>query len=319
MEEKYNIIINKLFKNNLNNFIFVYTPPKVGSTSLVTSLRVSLGKLYNVIHIHDEMMLFILTGITDVSVNDIINYLGSIGKRVIVIDVYRTPIEKKVSVYFEKLSSFHFNISEEKLNTYSIHKIINRFNKLFPYIETEDYYFEKYNLEKRKTFNFEKKHIIQKEKDVYYIKLRLCDSKIWGNILSSIINLDIIIIPDYETEKKEIGELYKKFKEEYKLPQNYLKIIDEDKYLNYYYSAQEKEEYINNWKKKTKEEENSYTKNEYDLYTNISQENMQQETIQKNHYIDNGCYCNKCNKQRKEIYMKVKKGEKIEEKIKHKR
>jgi hypothetical protein len=47
--------IDKLFNKNLNisnNYIFIYTPPKVGSTTLVTSLRISLGKSFNIIHIY---------------------------------------------------------------------------------------------------------------------------------------------------------------------------------------------------------------------------------------------------------------------------
>ena len=84
-----------------NNYIFIYTPPKVGSTTLVSSLRVSLGRSYNIIHIHDEVMLSVLTGINGVNVNDIIQYLASNGKEVYVIDVYRTPIERKMSEFFE--------------------------------------------------------------------------------------------------------------------------------------------------------------------------------------------------------------------------
>ena len=45
-------IINKLFNNKIKQFIFIYTPPKVGSTTLVSSLRISLSNLFNVIHIH---------------------------------------------------------------------------------------------------------------------------------------------------------------------------------------------------------------------------------------------------------------------------
>ena len=66
---------DKLFKNNNKNYIFIYTPPKVGSTTLVSSLRLSLGAGFSVIHIHDETMLQVLTGITNVSINDIIKYL----------------------------------------------------------------------------------------------------------------------------------------------------------------------------------------------------------------------------------------------------
>ena len=37
--------------------IFVYCPPRVGSTSLVSSLRLSGSHIYKVLHIHDEEML----------------------------------------------------------------------------------------------------------------------------------------------------------------------------------------------------------------------------------------------------------------------
>ena len=77
-------IINKLFPNidNFNNFIFIYTPPKVGSTTIVSSLRISLGNEYSIIHIHDEIMLNVLTGINNVSINEIIDYLTNINKNV---------------------------------------------------------------------------------------------------------------------------------------------------------------------------------------------------------------------------------------------
>ena len=112
-------VVDKLFSIQTNNFIFIYTPPKVGSTTLVSSLRISLGKSYNVVHIHDDIMLSVLTGINNIKVNDIINYLGNKGKKVYVIDVYRTPIERRMSEYFEKLSPYHFNNSEQNLKTYN--------------------------------------------------------------------------------------------------------------------------------------------------------------------------------------------------------
>ncbi len=48
-QEKIEELVNKLFKIKTDNYIFVYTPPKVGSTTLVTSLRISLGRNYNII------------------------------------------------------------------------------------------------------------------------------------------------------------------------------------------------------------------------------------------------------------------------------
>ena len=127
--------VNKLFKIPTNNYIFIYTPPKVGSTTLVTSLRVSLGKSYGVIHIHDETMLSVLTGINNVKIIDIIHFLSNQGKNVYVIDVYRTPIERKMSEFFEKISPYHFNNSADNISKYSIKRISDRFNKVFPHIE----------------------------------------------------------------------------------------------------------------------------------------------------------------------------------------
>ena len=104
-------IINKLFNTQNHNYVFIYTPPKVGSTTLVSSLRISLGTTFNVIHIHDDIMWSVLTGINNITVNEIINYVSKKGNNVYVIDVYRTPIERKMSEYFEKLAPYHFNNS----------------------------------------------------------------------------------------------------------------------------------------------------------------------------------------------------------------
>jgi hypothetical protein len=205
--------IDKLFKTSTNNYIFIYTPPKVGSTTLVTSLRVSLNKSYNIIHIHDDTMLSVLTGINNVKINDIITYLSNKGKNVYIIDVYRTPIERKMSEYFEKLSPYHFNNTEENIiNYYSIKRISDRFNKIFPHIEKEDHYFDKYDILEPIPFDFNNKYTIQVLNNIKYIKLRLCDSELWSSILSKIFNIDIIIIYDYNTENKILGELYKRFK-----------------------------------------------------------------------------------------------------------
>ena len=145
-QQQLSAIVDKLFNYKTDNYIFIYTPPKVGSTTLVTSLRVSLNKSYNIIHVHDETMLNVLTGINGVQINDIIIFLSKQGKNVYVIDVYRTPVERKMSEYFEKLAPYHFNNSNENISNYSIKRIIDRFNKLFPHIENGDHYFQNYDI-----------------------------------------------------------------------------------------------------------------------------------------------------------------------------
>ena len=128
-----NNILN-ITKSSLSKIIFIYSNPKVGSTSLVTSIRMFASHIYNVIHIHDEEMLKKLSNISNVTINEIILYNKYIGKEVFVIDIYRSPIERKISTFFEKIDTYHFNNSSKNINDYNINKIINRFNKIYPYI-----------------------------------------------------------------------------------------------------------------------------------------------------------------------------------------
>ena len=69
-------IFGSLLKNTelYNNIIFIYTPPKVGSTSLVSSIRISASNKFSIIHIHDEIMLNFFTGINSITINEIIQY-----------------------------------------------------------------------------------------------------------------------------------------------------------------------------------------------------------------------------------------------------
>jgi hypothetical protein len=309
--------INKLFNTNTNNYIFIYTPPKVGSTTLVTSLRISLGKSYNTIHIHDETMLSVLTGINDVKINDMIEFLSNQGKNVYVIDVYRTPVERKMSEFFEKISPYHFNNTSDNISKYSIKRISDRFNKIFPHIENGDHYFDKYNISDPIAFDFQKKYSIQNINNIKYIKLRLCDSELWSSILSSIFQIDIVIIHDYKTENKPIGILYNQFKREYKLPSNYLDIIKNDKYFNFYYNELEKKNYLNIWKNRLTTNFFPYTDSEYRFYINLCLENQYINDFDIDHYIDNGCFCEYCTAKRKEIYFKAKSGENKFDKIIH--
>ena len=198
MENTFEIfeLTRKIFKFDNNNYIFIYTPPKVGSTTLVTSLRISLGMSYNILHIHDDIMLNVLTGINNVTVNDIIKCLSFYGKNIWVIDVYRTPIEKKMSEFFDKIAPYHFNNSEENIKNYNIKRISNRFNNLFPHLALGDHYIDKYGLIEPIKFDFEKKYTLQNENNINYIKLRLCDSKNWSSMLSEVFEKEIYIIND---------------------------------------------------------------------------------------------------------------------------
>jgi hypothetical protein len=125
--EKIRLLLEINAKLNINKFpnnklVFVYSAPKVGSTSIVSSLRIFGTDKISVIHIHDEEMLRILGRVTGVTINEIILYNKHMGRDVYVIDVYRSPVERKISAFFEKIGAYHFNNRDEIVNNYNVNK-----------------------------------------------------------------------------------------------------------------------------------------------------------------------------------------------------
>jgi len=323
---------DKIFNPDLwkryQHLIFVYTPPKVGSTSLVSSLRLSASYKFIILHIHNESMLNILTGYDNphkITVMDIIHYNAEMGKKVYVIDIYRTPIERKMSLYFENIAHFHFNNEEEKVCEYDLKRIIHRFNCLFKHIGNEQYFEEKYGLQTLTSsfslFDKEKKYILDDTtyNNVTFIKLRLQDFSEWASILSHLLGVDIVTVEDYNGENKRIGDLYRRFKNEYCIPTNFLEEIKEkDVAFQMYHSEEEREEYINKNKIKTNEPFlSSFTEEEYLFYMMVSKENQYYSIIQRDHYLDIGCVCYHCNLKRREIKQKIRNGENVSIRVIH--
>jgi hypothetical protein len=310
--------VNRKLNMNHDNLIFIYTAPKVGSTSLVSSFRIFGDNNYGIIHIHDETMLEKLIGVSNIKVNDIIEYNSQLGRKIYVIDIYRNPIERKISTFFEKIGSYHFNNRDEIINHYDINKIIKRFNNIFPYLANSDHYIDKYNINSQlpDIFPYEQKYLIIEKNGIKYIKLRLKDSDEWEEILSKIFRHKICIVKDHQSENKIIGDLFKNFLEKYKIPENYLnENIIQCKYLNYYYSHEEREEYFYKWNLKKCESKIPYTIEQYKVYEDICLENYYIDKIQSHHYIDDGCICQACmikrNKIKKIILNKKYNGERI--------
>jgi len=325
-EEKIKLLIDANEKLNIcddlnveknKNLIFVYCPPKVGSTTLITSFRLCALRKFTILHIHDESMLKVLCGIEGVTVNEIIFYNKALGKNVYVIDIYRSPIEQKMSAFFEKIGSFHFNNTNENVNTYDVNKLIKRFNKIFPYLSRFDYYREIYNIPVPEVFDFEKKYLNIEYNGIYYIKIRLKDSKIWSSIFQEIFGINILIVNDYETDKKIIKDMYFQFKNSYRIPCNLLSIIQNCDTLKYYYSPDERNQYLNSWYPKQEQPFISYSESEYNLYIELCIENQHIGEIQRQHYIDVGCTCVGCSRKRNQILYKISNGHEVADTIDH--
>ena len=298
--------------------IFVYCPPKVGSTTLVSSLRLSASDKLTILHLHNEIMLKVLYNITDVTINEIIQNNKQLGKKIYEIDIFRTPLEHKMSSLFENIDTFHFNTTVDDLKTYDIKKIITRFNNLFPHLAPSDHFKDKYDIVVPEKFDFEKKYILVEKNDIRYIKLRLKDSNHWRDILRSILHTDIFLVNDYETDSKSVKDVYLNFKDNYKIPNNLLENIKNSVSLSYYLNDEERNEYIQNWQNKsTDESHTSYTTDEYNVYNKITLENHHMSEIQTDHYMDCGCICVACDRKRRIVLEKVKRGEQTKERIIH--
>jgi hypothetical protein len=304
-------------KHHHNKVVFVYSAPKVGSTSVVSSFRIFGIERIDIIHIHDEEMLHVLANIKDTTVNEIILFNKYLGKDVYVINVYRSPIERKISTFFEKIGSHHFNTNDDEVNKYNIVKVINRFNNIFPWIGNGDHFIDKYNINIPNRFDFINKYVLVNENGIKYITLRLKDSNEWGRILTNIFGFNIRTIKDYESSNKPIKDLYNSFKNNYKIPINLLNEIMNDKYLKYYYSQEEINKYYNDWLVKTTDIRDSYTYEQYKLYETISIENCHIDKIQADHYFDEGCICKACSIKRLETISKILKGIDVKDRIAH--
>lgn len=306
-----------LHKSKHQTIIFVYSAPKVGSTSIVSSLRIFCSNTCDIIHIHDEETLKVLANITDVTVNEIILYNKYLGKNVFVIDVYRSPIERKISIFFEKIGSYHFNNIDSKVNTYNIIPVIQRFNNVFPYIGNDDHFIDKFSIPIPDEFNFKNKYVLVENNGIKYIKLRLMDANLWPQILTKLLGTPIIIVKDYESLNKPIKDLYIKFKKTYKIPNNLFETIMSCKYLNYYYSDSEKNKYRATWDLKKTDPTTTYSANEYNFYQKLCMENSHIDYIQLDHYIDEGCCCKACSIKRKTVAAKLLRGLSVDTKICH--
>lgn len=309
--------INKTNHIKHSKLIFVYSAPKVGSTSIVSSLRIFGSDKVDIIHIHDEEMLKVLAHIQNVTIKELILFNKYLGKDVYVINIYRSPIERKISTFFEKVGLYHFNNEDSIVNHYNIVKVINRFNNIFPYIGLGDHFIDNYNIKYPETFDFVNKHLLVKENNISYITLRLKDSDIWGTILTNIFGFTIKVIKDYESSKKPIKDLYKVFKTNYKIPKNFLNSVINCKYLNYYYTPDEILSYNNEWLLKSTSNKECYSPEQYKLYQEITMENLHYDHIQLDHYMDEGCVCKACNLKRAEIVAKILKGVPVTGKLAH--
>lgn len=223
----------------------VFCGGKCGGSSLTETIRRS-G--IHTVHLHD----FNCYGFNNnlkikIGKDNIINLLNNSKDIIYIFDVYRTPVERKISSFFQNIT---LTIPDYKSK--SCEELIDIFNT--EYINhIEEYHsinniLDAYELEHFKNFDFQKRYNIIKKGNLIFVKILFRDINKWDKILSEILIKNIKSYNHNLTENKVYYDLYNEFKQKYKIPKKYIDdILKNDKEFKIYNTEEEQESYISYW------------------------------------------------------------------------
>lgn len=224
--------LNIGIKNNLkyNIEVFVICGGKSGSSTLEKTFA---NNGYATIRAHGYEE-FKLRNVCSLSLYELIEHNIKYNLPTIIIDSYRTPIERKISSFFHHIDSYCPNYTNIK-----IEEIINIFNEKYLKF-LEEYHslnilFTHLNIEQFITFDNEKKYNIKELNNVKFIKIRFKDIKEWNIILSNITGKNINIVNDNMTNNKKYYNVYREFKNNYKVNEDYFNnfVLNDNEYKIY--------------------------------------------------------------------------------------
>ena len=115
--------------------VAVCCAPKVGSTALVSSLRISACNKLFILHSHGNNIFSGIMNGVDLNVSDVVKNADI--RPVFLIDIYRLPIEQKISEFFHEIGTLHFNNTDENILGYSTEKITKRLLECWNFLAKE--------------------------------------------------------------------------------------------------------------------------------------------------------------------------------------
>ncbi len=252
--------------------VFVYASGKTASTSLFDSFC-NLG--FGSIHTHGERYFEKVNkqgNSLEFSLKDLIMLCSEKQDQVFVIDVFREPISRKMSAFFQHLTRLPFikerlpdreaasiklpdffqyvtriPFIQERL-PYSIKRLarhfesnidelINLFNDYY-LLQSENYYgFEEYHRLGFKPDNIDFNRIdkvaVQKERNINFIIVRFDDINYWEGIFSNLGFSEFKLMQSNDTNEKALGRLYQGFRENLFLDKEKLDRIYLDSHRKY--------------------------------------------------------------------------------------
>jgi hypothetical protein len=235
---------------------FVYSGRKSGSSTLTNTFSSLKNALTIQIH-NNEDFLFKYGQCKYNSIFDLVDNNMKTQKKIYIFDSYRTPIEKKISSFFEDIDKYIPNYKE-----CDVSYLISYFNKKYIYgknctsIYTEDYepldeIMEYYKLPHISKFDFEKKYTIVQHKNLIFVKIRFNEINQWDDMLTKIIGQSVIIKDKNKSETKPYIEVYNNFKRLYRIPKEFLEKLKTDSRFTTYNSKTERIKYIKEWSSKS--------------------------------------------------------------------
>lgn len=224
--------------------IICLTGGKCGSSTL---RRTFLRSGFNTIKCHSKSCFksqFGYDGLIDLIDTSCLN------KKVYLIDSYRTPMERKISSFFQNIRTTvpdYRSRSFEELNEI----FINGPMKGIEEYESIDDIMDNYDVEKFTEFDFEKRYVMKEKGNIVFIKILYSDIKEWDKILSDIFNKEISIVGDNVSCNKGYFNKYNEFKKNFKIPIGYIDEIKSKESFQIFNTKEEQDIYINKWKNKS--------------------------------------------------------------------
>lgn len=232
-------------RNISKNFFdaFIYCGAKSGSSTLKNTM-VKNG--YKCMHVHSEINFLDVYKsrfgeFPKISLKEFINQHDN---QLIIIDVYRNPIERAVSSLFHHSKTLVESPLKREYKDISIslyQYILNKNTQIEDYhpLDTEYKVFE--------DVPFLNKYITKRIDNKLFIKLRFKDIHLWSDYLSEILGKNITIFNDNISDNKEYGYYLKYVKDNMKISQSLFDKVKDDPMFKKYNSEEEQQEYLNKW------------------------------------------------------------------------
>jgi hypothetical protein len=172
------------------------------------------------------------------------NFIDEGDEEIILIDVYRPPIERCLSHFFDKLSSSPIFLSNEKAQF--INELFCKdFSNFKPYNHFSDEVILRYRLNVPE-FDFNKKYIKVVQGKITYIKIQFSDVGKWGDILSEIFGKKIRIYKENINNNTK----YIETRNCLRINHTIYEFIAHDKYLKQNMTEDSRNYYLKYWRER---------------------------------------------------------------------